>query len=176
MPRAKAWSAEILRIISNVERFEDERLSRSDVERIFGVGRTQADELISTAGGKIQPGERMKSVSRQALLDYLRFSDAGAAARREADRRAQLAKRLQSAQKDAKARSVVIYEAEQVDRIEAAQRAVLADLPGVSIEPGELRIVFSSAHNLVEQLYRLSQAIGNEYDAFREMAESSDES
>ena len=48
----------------------------------------------------------------------------------------------------------------------------LADLSGgVHLRPGELRIEFDGAEELLERLYELSQAIANDYGTLREICE-----
>ena len=48
----------------------------------------------------------------------------------------------------------------------------LADLPaGVSLEPGELRITFSSAEDLLSKLFELAQGISNDFERFRRIVE-----
>ena len=48
----------------------------------------------------------------------------------------------------------------------------LADLPaGVHLQPGELRIEFNGAQELLERLYKLSQAISTTTRRLREICE-----
>ena len=49
----------------------------------------------------------------------------------------------------------------------------LADLPeGVSLEPGELRITFTGAEDLLQKLFELGQAISNDFEQFRKVVEA----
>ena len=48
----------------------------------------------------------------------------------------------------------------------------IADLPaGVHLRPGELRIEFSGAEELLQRLYELSQVILNDYRTFETICE-----
>ena len=56
-----------------------------------------------------------------------------------------------------------------------ARERKLEGLPGtVHLKPGELRIEFFGAEDLFRQLYELGQAMGNDYDRFRVLAEGED--
>jgi hypothetical protein len=49
----------------------------------------------------------------------------------------------------------------------------MAELPaGVSLRPGHLSISFGAAEELLQKLFELAQAISNDMDSFRELAES----
>ena len=50
----------------------------------------------------------------------------------------------------------------------------IAHLPaGVHLQPGELRIEFNGAEELLQRLFELSQAIVNDYQRFGEICERS---
>ena len=42
---------------------------------------------------------------------------------------------------------------------------------GVDLRPGELRIEFNGAEELLQRLFELSQAIANDYERLREICE-----
>ena len=48
----------------------------------------------------------------------------------------------------------------------------MTSLPGVHLQPGELRIEFNGTEDLLQRLYELSQAIVNDYQTFEEICKS----
>ena len=57
--------------------------------------------------------------------------------------------------------------------LDAVERS-LEGLPAtIQLKPGELKIEFVGAEDLFRQLYELGQAIANDYERFRAIAEGS---
>jgi hypothetical protein len=53
-------------------------------------------------------------------------------------------------------------------------RVLLKDLPaGIHLRPGELRIKFQGAEDLLRHLFELSQAIANDHERFKVVVERS---
>jgi hypothetical protein len=86
----------------------------------------------------------------------------------ERDRRARLADELEKTRRLAPGRNV------RIDTAADVRDRVLADLPaGIHLRPGELRIEFFGAEDLLRHLYELSQAMVNDFGRFQTAVEDS---
>lgn len=162
MARPKPWIARLPLI---VERLRDpsavEVLSRKDVETLFSIGRSAALELMEVVG--LAPESNGHGlVTRGKLLDYLTYGPEAQAAEQEARRRHNLAVKLKAAGEDQQLRRV------QIPVTSADEWCTLNDLPNVSIEPGMLKVAFSSPEELAADLYRLAKAMGD-WDRFEKL-------
>jgi len=156
--RKPAWIPRLVQITEALERSDVASFRRAEVEAIFGISRSGAKTLILVAGGKAHGNELI--VSRESLLDYLRHSPAAQDAMQELGRRKRLAHTLAKATEDLRLHSV------KLPVTPADQWTLLRDLTSISLQPGELRVVYNDAYDLMAQLYRLAVAAGNEWDAF----------
>lgn len=161
MPRPKPWLGRLPLILQALEALSEERLKRRDVEQIFGIGRSAANELMNVVGlAKGAGAGEPAAVTRANLLDYLTHSTEAQDAMAELARRKKLAEKLAVASDEQKLRRVAIPVSS------ADEWCTLAELPNVTIEDGVLRVAFSSPRELMADLYRLAKAAGNDWDAF----------
>jgi hypothetical protein len=86
----------------------------------------------------------------------------------ERDRRARLADELEKTRRLAPGRKV------RIDTAADVRDRVMQDLPaGIHLRPGELRIEFFGAEDLLRHLYELSQAMVNDFGRFQAAVEDS---
>ena len=164
MPAKAAWLLKIPEIIRMLEAFDVPVVDRAIVERLFGLRRRQAIELLHRFGG-YQAG-RTFLVDRHVLMANLRRLAEGEEFERESHRK----ERLDGA----------------IDRLRRYQTAARVNIPvppdvfnrkfadlsaGVALEPGQLHIAFSGAVGLLAKLFELAQAASNDYDRFCAAAE-----
>ncbi len=168
MARPKPWIGSIPRIRKVLEASTEPKFGRRDVERLFGVGRSAATELMGVVGAKKGRSEAAPVVTRAALLDYVKFGPEAHALEQEETRRKNLAVSLAQSAEEAKLRAVEI----PVTRMD--QWAQLRKLPNVQIEPGLLTVRFSSPRGLMAELYRLVHAAGADWDLFERMCEQAE--
>ena len=133
-------------------------VDRACFERVFGVRRRRAIQLLHQFGGYqsgrtffIERVKLLRSLRRMARGDY----------EWELARRTKLVAEIERTKKLLPGRQVQI-----VVPAEVAEQKI-ADLPaGVHLQPGELRIEFNGAEELLQRLFELSQAILNDYQRF----------
>ena len=129
--------------------------TRRDVERLFGVSRARAAQLMRTFGAELVGASRV--LRRTELLRQLRKYRQRAAFRGEEERRTRLVAELRQA------RLTGIRVAVPVEALEAR----LAGLPeGVTVEAGRVEVRFASAKEAVVKLFALAQALTNDYERF----------
>ena len=160
MPARPRWLLAIPDAIRQLEQLDRDLLIRRDLERLFGVSKVRATQLMTTFGaGRTGP---LLTLPRATLLRQLRRHRAGAAFRGEAARRERLLTELRTA------RLIGIRVA--VPR--EAREARLAGLPaGVLVEPDRIEVRFSSAKDAVGRLFALAQALTNDYEQFEALVE-----
>jgi hypothetical protein len=164
MPAKALWLLHIPEIVSQLETFDVPVVDRAIIERLFGLRRRQAIELLHRFGG-YQTG-RTFLVDRRLLIECLRRLADGEEFRRESRRKERLEHAVDRLRRDQTAARVKIPVPPDVFRRK------LADLsPGVALEAGHLHIAFSGTEDLLSKLFELSQAAGNDFDRFREAAE-----
>jgi hypothetical protein len=164
MPAKALWLLHIPEIVSQLEALDLPVVDRSIIERLFGLRRRQAIELLHRFGG-YQTG-RTFLVDRRLLIDHLgRLAD-GEEFQRESRRQ----ERLDHAVDELRRQQTAVRVRIPV-RPDVFSRK-LADLPpGVALEAGHLHIAFSGTEDLLRKLFELSQAASNDFDRFREVAE-----
>lgn len=164
MPANPLWLLQIPEIVSLLETFDVPVVDRSIVERLFGLQRRQAIELLHRFGG-YQAG-RTFLVDRHLLIEHLRRLADGEEFQRESlrkERLDQVVDRLRRYKTAARVKVPV-----QADTF----KRKLADLaPGVALEAGHLHIAFSGTEDLLGKLFELSQAASNDFDRFQAAAE-----
>ena len=138
-------------------------LTRAAIEKLFGLRRRQAIELMHAVGG-YRIGKALV-VGRSELTAWLRRASLGEQVWWEEVRHTRLEKAIDEMRREREARK---------------QRAVvpLASLslklegipPTVRLRPGELRIEFAGADDLFRQLFELAQAMKNDYERFKKLA------
>jgi hypothetical protein len=159
MPAKSEWLLRLPEIRAELEHLEVSVVDRSVVERIFGLRRRRAIELLHEFGG-YQTG-RTFLVERRGLLqalEALQSQDGYVAERRrrerlgdvvDASREHLLATQVRISVRPAKSRP-------SLDRLG----------PGVHLAPGMLSIEFLQPLDLLEKLYGLAQAITHDFEKF----------
>jgi hypothetical protein len=164
MPANPLWLLQIPEIVSLLETFAVPVVDRAIVERLFGLRRRQAIELLHRFGG-YQAG-RTFLVDRHLLIEHLRRLADGEEFQREILRKERLDQVVDRLRRFKTAgRMKIPVRADTFNR-------KLADLaPGVALEAGHLHIAFSGTEDLLGKLFELSQAASNDFDRFREVVE-----
>ena len=155
MPAPPRWLLAVPDAIRQVEALDRDLLTRRDVERLFGVSRARAAQLMRTFGAELVGAARV--LRRTEFLRQLRKYQARAAFRGEEQRRARLVSELRTA------RLTGIRVAVPVEALEAR----LERLPeGVSVAPGRIEVRFASAKEAVGKLYALAQTLVSDFERF----------
>ena len=158
MPAKPSWILQLPRIQDELEALAVPVFDRACFEKIFRVRRRRAIQLMHQFGG-YQSG-RTFFIERVKLLRLLRRM-ARDDYEWELARRTKLVAEIERTKKLLPGRDVKIVVPAEV----AEQK--LADLPaGVHLRPGELRIEFNGAEELLQRLYELSKAIVNDFVDF----------
>ena len=161
MPAPPRWLLAVPDAIRQLEALDRDLLTRRDVERLFGVSRARAAQLMRTFGAELVGASRV--LRRTALLRQLRQYRQRAAFRGEEARRTRLVAALRQARLT-RIRVAVPRE---------ARKARLSGLPdGVSVEPGRIEVRFSGAKDAVGRLFALAQALTHDYEQFEALVEA----
>jgi len=167
MPAKPVWLLKIPEIVAMLESFNVPVVDRASVERLFGLRRRQAIELLHRVGG-YQAGKTFL-VDRHVLIEKLRRLADGEEFERERRRK----ERLDGAIDELRRHQAAVRVKIAVPRDVFDRR--LADLSaGVELEPGHLHIAFSGTEDLLSKMYELSQAANNDYDRFCRVTEPAD--
>ena len=160
MPAKPRWLLAIPDAITQLEALDQDLLTRRDLERLFGVSKVRATQLM-TAFGAGRTGHLL-TLPRGALLRQLRRHRTRAAVRGEATRRDRVVTAIRQA------RLTGIRVAVPSEALEAR----LSGLPeGVSVEPGRIEVRFSSAKDAVGRLFALAQALTHDYERFEALVD-----
>jgi hypothetical protein len=159
MPAKARWLLRVPEIVAELSALDVPVVDRAVCERLFGLRRRRAIDLIRSFGG-YQAG-RTFLVDRPKLIAQLEQIRDGADFKTEWRRKERLAERLDAIRRlQTAARIAIAVEPETL-------RRRLPDLPsGVSLAAGELHIQFQSPEELLAKLFALAQAIANDYEAF----------
>src|SRR4051812_776331 len=164
MPAKAAWLLKIPDIVALLESFVVPVVDRAIVERLFGLRRRRAIELLHRFGG-YQAG-RTFLIDRKILIEQLQRLAAGDEFQMESRRKERLDHQVDQLRRSQAATRVIIpVEPEVLSRKIAGLSA------GVALQPGHLHITFAGAEDLLSKLYELSQAVSNDFDRFRAVAE-----
>jgi hypothetical protein len=160
VPRKAEWTEQLPFALEELRRFPAPVIDRSILEKVLRVQRRTAIRLLHRFGG-FQSGKTFL-IDRLQLIAKLEDVDGGDDVTAERDRRTRLADELEKTRRLAPGRKVRINTADDVrDR-------VMHDLPaGIHLRPGELRIEFFGAEDLLRHLYELSQAMVNDFGRFQ---------
>jgi hypothetical protein len=162
MPMKKTWLLRLTEIREALAEMDVPVIDRAVVERLFGVRRRRAIQLMHFFGG-YQAG-RTFLVDRLALLRQLEPLEASAEFALEQRRRQRLIESLEKVRRSRAGASVVI----PVEPVHNG--ALLPD--GVQLDRGTLRVDFENVQDLLAKLYQLSQAAAADYEAFRAEVEA----
>ena len=155
MPAPPRWLLAVPDAIRQLEALDRDLLTRRDLERLFGVSRARAAQLMRTFGAELTGYALV--LRRTDLLRQLRKYRKRSAFRGEEQRRARVVAELRTA------RLTGIRVAVPVESLEAR----LGELPeGVTVEAGRIEVRFAGAKEAVVRLYALAQALTNDYERF----------
>jgi len=164
MPAKALWLLQIPEIVSLLEAFDVPVVDRALIERLFGLRRRRAIELLHRFGG-YQAG-RTFLVDRRQLIEQLRRLADGEEFQLESRRKQRLDHTVDQLRRQRTTARVKISVRPDVFG------STLAGLsPGVALEAGHLHIAFSGTEDLLSKLFELSQAASNDFDRFRAAAE-----
>jgi hypothetical protein len=164
MPAKAPWMLLIPEIIAMLEVFDVPVIDRAVIERLFGLRRRRAIELLHRFGG-YQAGQTFL-VDRNRLIQQLRMIAEGEEFERESRRRERLDQNLDCLRRSRSGVKVKIpIEPEMLGRNVDGLSA------GIGLSPGHLQIEFDSVEELLSKLYELSQAAATDFDRFRAAAE-----
>jgi len=156
MPAKPQWLPRIPAIAERLRALDAPVVDRAVVERIFGVRRRRAIELMGRFGG-YRSGNTIL-LDRLGLIGQLEAMSAGAEMACELRRKERLAAKL-----------------DDLRRHRAAMAVRIPDPPvagggmpgGVAVEAGRLTVEFGSVEELLSRLYGLAQVAAQDYDKFR---------
>ena len=161
MPAKPRWWSQIPEVLQRMESLETSWLDRDSIERVFGVRRRRAIELLNAFGG-FQTG-RTFLIEREALIRSLRAISERPDFHWERRRRCRLSEALTEARQHS-----------QALRISISPLPPSPTLPeGVRVAPGSMLIEFRGIEDLLAKLYAVSQAAARDFEAFKEAVESS---
>ncbi len=159
MPAKPEWLLRLPEIRAELEHLEVPAVDRSGIERIFGLKRRRAIELMHQFGG-YQAG-RTFLLDRARLLGVLQSLESQNDYTAEKRRRERLRDVVEAS------RGHLISTRVRIPVRAAAARASLDRLaPGVHLLPGILSIEFRHPIELLEKLYGLAQAITHDFEKF----------
>jgi hypothetical protein len=159
MPAKPEWLLRLPEIRAELEHLEVPVVDRSGIERIFGLKRRRAIELMHQFGG-YQAG-------RTFLLDRARLLGALQSLESKDDYTAEKRRRERLRDVVEASREHLISTRVRIPVRAAVARASLDRLaPGVLLLPGILSIEFRHPIELLEKLYGLAQAITHDFDKF----------
>jgi hypothetical protein len=162
MPAKPEWLLRLPEIRAELEHLDVPVVDRAGVERIFGLKRRRAIELLHQFGG-YQAG-RTFLMDRARLLEALQSLESGEDYTVEKRRRERLGDVVEAS------REHLISTRVRIPVRAAAARASLDRLaPGVFLMPGMLSIEFRHPVELLEKLCGLAQAISNDFEKFEEL-------
>ena len=162
MPMKKTWLLRVAEIREELTAVEAPVIDRAMCERIFGVRRRRALQLMHSFGGW-QSGQ-VYLVDRLALLRQLEPFQNSAEFVMEQRRRQRLSETLEETRRHRAAARVTLPVAR-----DANLRTMLDLPPGVRLQPGSLRVEFGEAEDLLAKLFELAQAAARDFDGFRSM-------
>ncbi len=164
MPRKSEWTEQLPSALDELRRFPAPVIDRAILEKVLRIGRRTAIRLMNRFGG-FQSGKTFL-IDRLQLIAKLEETACGDAVTAERDRRFRLSDELDKTRRLAPGRKV------RIDTAADVRDRVMQDLPvGIHLRPGELRIEFFGAEDLLRHLYELSQAMVNDFGRFQEAVE-----
>jgi hypothetical protein len=162
MPAKPEWLLRLPEIRAELEHLDVPIVDRAGVERLFGLRRRRAIELMHEFGG-YQTG-------RTFLLDRVRLLEALQSLESREDYTAEKRRRERLRDVVEASREHLILTRVRIPVHAAAMRPSLDRLaPGVILLPGMLSIEFRHPIELLEKLYGLAQAISHDFERFEEL-------
>ena len=159
MPAKPEWLLRLPEIRAELEHIAVPIVDRVGIERIFGLKRRRAIELMHEFGG-YQTG-RTFLVDRARLLEALQSLESKEDYTAEKRRRERLGDVVEASREHLMSMRVLIPV-----RAAAARASLDRLAPGVLLLPGILTIEFRHPIELLEKLYGLAQAIAHDFEKF----------
>ena len=163
MPTRPQWLLRTPLILEKIAALDVLVIDRAVIERMFGVHRRRAVQLMAAFGG-YQAGNTIL-LERRHLLEQLEKIVSSGEFRFEERRRERLTESLDQARQRRRAAAI------SIPVVGTAAGETLDRLPaGITLTPGLLRIEFAKSLELLEKLFQLSQAISNDFEQFDVLA------
>lgn len=164
MPGKPSWLLHIPEIVEQLEAFDVPVVDRAVVERLFGLRRRQAIELLHRFGG-YQAGKTFL-IERHHLIEQLAQLARSEEFQSEIVRKERLDQAIDRLRRDRVALQVKIPV--QPD-VWGRRMATLA--AGIRLEAGRLQVDFDSSEDLLAKLFELAQTAANDFNRFCAAAE-----
>jgi len=162
VPAKSQWLLRIPAIREYLRGMDCPVLDRASCERLFGVRRRRAIELMHFFGG-YKAGNTVL-LDRQNLIQQLEVLESGPLVEHERQRKARLTEQLDTLHRHRAAASVLI-------RVPPVPKDSLPG--GVGFSAGRMTLEFGSVQDLLAKLYALAQAAAADFDLFRTVVNSS---
>lgn len=163
-----SWIHRIPEILEALGNIETDLFDRQQIEQLFDLRRTAANDLLRRMGA-VRVGNSY-TISRRLLVARLKQAMRHPDYQVEIDRRLSVARQIGNFRRALAGRAKV--EITKKDQQLLAQRSV-ASLPAtVRIEPGRLELSCADMDDLLRQLLAVIQAIDSDYDRIQEIIES----
>jgi len=164
MPSKPVWLLHVPQILQHLELFDVPVVDRGSIERLFGLRRRQAIELMHRFG--VFQAAKTFIIDRRQLIDKLHAIADGEDFQAEGERKQRLVDAVDQLRRNRAALDVRIPVSPDV------WNRKVESLPfGIALEAGHLHVDFNGAEDLLSKLYDLSQAAVNDFDRFRRMTE-----
>ena len=164
MPSKPVWLLHVPEILQQLEVFDVPVVDRGSIERLFGLRRRQAIELMHRFGSF--QASKTFIIDRQQLIEKLRAIADGEEFQTETQRKQRLVDAVDELRRNRAALEVRIPVSADV-----WNRKVEGLPVGIALEAGHLHVDFNGTEDLLSKLYELSQAAANDFDRFRRMTE-----
>jgi hypothetical protein len=167
MPAQPSW---LDRLNTILETLDGEKyaslpfLTRASIERLFGLKRRQAINLMKKMH-RFQVGKEFV-VDRSALKNWLRKAEIGEKVWFADVVRTRIEELVEEALWEREARKPRIVVPQKTGELDLAGMP-----PTVTLRPGEMRIEFFGAEDLFRQLFEIAQVIRNDYNRFSALCE-----
>jgi hypothetical protein len=158
MPAKPAWFLELPRILEDVRALPCPVLDRSSFERLFGVRRRQAIQLMHRFGG-YQIGKTFL-IDRQQLVAELERASSSPAYEFEVRRKQRLADSIEMLERHRAAVKVTIP-------VGPSPATGLPFPAGVHLAPGRLTVEFATPEDLLSKLFLLAQKMAEDFEGMR---------
>ena len=163
MAAKPSWWSRIPEICAALAEIDVAVVDRSAVERLFGLRRRQAINVLIRFGA-YQLG-RTFLIERQKLIEQLEALRASDDCQCEVARRERMSAEIERIQRTRRGESVRIPVTEDV--FSTSMRTLS---PEVQLRPGKLEVEFAGAEDLLRKLFCLSQCVANDYTNFEQAA------
>jgi hypothetical protein len=151
-------------IVEKLRQVETPVVDRAGIEKVFGVGRRRALQLLHRFGG-FQSAQSFL-VERQELIQRLESVLTDEAFAFEQSRRRRLEEELNAARSQRVAATV------RIPIVPVSPAGNGLSIPrGLRLRPGRLEVDFNDGEELLGKLFAFSQAVAKDFEAFRDCVE-----